>query len=113
MTPPPTKTAHDDDTKEFFDEIENDSQKDYATCSASDSFNAVWQCYSLGSQALNYYRYGSKKNCEEKYQDLKFCLSTKPKSSAVADDMIRKRDEEKRLEKQKQRSSEDVWDLRV
>ncbi|SAM05546.1 hypothetical protein [Absidia glauca] len=111
MTPPPAETEHDEDTAAFFEEIENNQGKEFSTCSASDAFNQVWQCYSLRSQALNYYRYGSKKDCGAKYDDFKFCLSTKTKSASVADAMIRKREEEKRLDKQKQRSSEDVWEL--
>lgn len=39
----------------------------------------------LGAQALNYYRYGEKKDCSEKWEDFKFCLTTKTKSNEVAD----------------------------
>lgn len=47
-------------------------------------------CYTgLGSQALNYYRYGSKKDCSGKWDDFTFCLKTKTKSSEEAD-VIRK-----------------------
>ncbi|KAI8085079.1 uncharacterized protein BX664DRAFT_284090 [Halteromyces radiatus] len=108
-----TETKHDEDTIAFFNELEEDHGDHLKTCSASQAFNSVWQCYTLGSQALNYYRYGSKKDCSAKYEDFKFCLTTKTKTSKVADAMIRKREEEKRIEKEKQRSSEDVWELRV
>jgi hypothetical protein len=39
----------------------------------------------LGSQAINYYRYGTKKDCSGKWDDFKFCLKTKTKSSEIAD----------------------------
>lgn len=112
MTPPPAETEHDEDTAAFFEEIENNQGKEFSTCSASDAFNQVWQCYckdhmndawhverhltcslciflALRSQALNYYRYGSKKDCGAKYDDFKFCLSTKTKSASVADVSIK------------------------
>lgn len=82
-------------------------QEDY-TCSATQAFDAVFQCYSmyqspfayllsdkfltflispqlaLGEQALNYYRYGAKKDCSGKWDYFKLCLSTKTKSPLEA-----------------------------
>jgi hypothetical protein len=37
---------HDEDTTALFDEIEKEKKGDYQTCSASQTFDAVWQCYS-------------------------------------------------------------------
>lgn len=97
---------HDEDTTALFDEIEKEKKGDYQTCSASQTFDAVWQCYSkqkekktittlflkkisiktaLGSQAVNYYRYGTKRDCSMKWEDFKFCLTTKTKPSEKAD----------------------------
>ncbi|CDH48250.1 predicted protein [Lichtheimia corymbifera JMRC:FSU:9682] len=104
--------SHDADTEAFFKEIQDDNKRDYAKCSVSQTFDAVWNCYTLGAQALNYYRYGEKKDCSEKWEDFKFCLTTKTKSNEVADRMIRKREEEKAMEKKRLRSSEEVWELR-
>ncbi|KAI7866231.1 hypothetical protein BDF14DRAFT_1728706 [Spinellus fusiger] len=78
--------AHTDkDTAAFFNEIHNDSLREYTNCSASQAFESVWHCYTLGSQAMHYYRYGEKKDCSMRWEDFKFCLSTKTKSSEVAD----------------------------
>jgi hypothetical protein len=43
--PPPAETEHDEDTAALFEEIENNHGKEFSTCSASDAFNQVWQCY--------------------------------------------------------------------
>jgi hypothetical protein len=101
-----TTHQEDIDTTALFAEIEKEKRNDYETCSASQAFDAVFQCYSnyslffeflnyrsltifvyiaLGSQAINYYRYGSKKDCSGKWDDFKFCLKTKTKSSEIAD----------------------------
>ncbi|KAI9019381.1 hypothetical protein CLU79DRAFT_705054 [Phycomyces nitens] len=76
---------HDEDATAFFKEVDDDINKDYMTCSASQAFDSVWQCYTLGSQAVNYYRYGEKKDCSVRWEDFKFCMSAKTKSSEVAD----------------------------
>lgn len=100
-----TATHEDKDATAFFEEVEKEKKNDYETCSASQAFDAVFQCYSkvivylwlyacilttytfaaLGSQAINYYRYGTKKDCSGKWEDFKFCLKTKTKSSEIAD----------------------------
>lgn len=43
-----TDTTHDDDidTKALFTEIEKERVGDYQTCSASQAFDAAFQCYS-------------------------------------------------------------------
>ncbi|ORY95802.1 hypothetical protein BCR43DRAFT_441505 [Syncephalastrum racemosum] len=72
-------------TAEFFKELDEEAKNNYATCSMSQTFDAVWQCYTLGAQAIHYYRYGEKKDCSGRWEDFKFCLKTKPKSSEEAD----------------------------
>ncbi|KAI9318758.1 hypothetical protein BX666DRAFT_1855655 [Dichotomocladium elegans] len=94
-----SKADHDADTAAFFKEIEDDAKHEYAKCSVSQTFDAVWQCYTLGAQALNYYRYGEKKDCSAKWEDFKFCLTTKTKSNEVAD-----------VRKEGIRKQEYVWD---
>lgn len=40
-------TTHEDkDASAFFDEVEKEKKNDYETCSASQAFDAVFQCYS-------------------------------------------------------------------
>ncbi|KAI8060414.1 uncharacterized protein B0P05DRAFT_558034 [Gilbertella persicaria] len=103
---------HDQDTHAFFEEVERERKFDYETCSASQAFDAVFQCYTLGSQAIHYYRYGAKKDCSGKWDDFKFCLKTKTKPSDVADAMIRERKAAKEAIKKQGRSSEEVWEAR-
>ncbi|KAI8333766.1 hypothetical protein BD560DRAFT_414891 [Blakeslea trispora] len=103
---------NDEDTHAFFKEIENEKNIDYETCSVSQTFDAVFQCYTLGSQATNYYRYGAKKDCSGKWDDFKFCMKTKTKSADVADAMLRERRAAKEAVKKQGRSSEEVWEAR-
>lgn len=40
-------TSHEDkDATAFFEEVEKEKKNDYETCSASQAFDAVFQCYS-------------------------------------------------------------------
>lgn len=46
-TTKPESTQYEDfDTTALFDEIEKEKRNDYETCSASQAFDAVFQCYS-------------------------------------------------------------------
>ncbi|KAI8137622.1 hypothetical protein BJV82DRAFT_524967 [Fennellomyces sp. T-0311] len=76
---------HDADTAAFFNELETETKHDYAKCSVSQAFDSVWQCYTLGAQAIHYYRYGEKKDCSVRWDDFKFCMKTKTKSNEEAD----------------------------
>jgi hypothetical protein len=67
----------------------------------------------LGSNIRNYYRFGSYRDCSDKYDHLKFCLSIKTKSSQVAQVMIQKRVAELKAKKRGEPSSEDVWTART
>ncbi|KAG2213387.1 uncharacterized protein EV154DRAFT_478872 [Mucor mucedo] len=109
-----TDTTHNDDidTTALFAEIEKEKLGDYETCSASETFDAAFQCYTLGAQAINYYRYGSKKDCAGKWEDFKFCLKTKTKSSELADAMLRERKANKEAARMRGRNSEEVWEAR-
>ncbi|CAM0136659.1 unnamed protein product [Umbelopsis sp. WA50703] len=91
---------------------EKDLKLEDYTCNATQAFDAVFQCYTLGAQALNYYRYGEKKDCSVKWDDFKLCLSTKTKSPLTAKKMLDDRRKEKEKSKRIQRSSEDVWTLK-
>ncbi|KAF9982751.1 hypothetical protein BGZ65_002543 [Modicella reniformis] len=85
----------------------------FARFKASDALNGLISCSSLGSNIRNYYRYGTYRNCTDKYDHLKFCLSIKTKSSEVAQVMIQRRDAELRAKKKNQPNSEDVWTART
>ncbi|KAI9286616.1 hypothetical protein BC943DRAFT_275800 [Umbelopsis sp. AD052] len=112
------------DKKDDFDFLdieleEKDLKPEEYTCNATQAFDAVFQCYTLGEQAINYYRYGEKKDCSGKWDYFKLCISTKTKSPLHAkvrwyelkllDEHKAKTEEEKKTV----RSSEDVWTLKV
>ncbi|KAG0234279.1 hypothetical protein BGW42_006784 [Actinomortierella wolfii] len=77
-----------------------------------DALNHLFACSSLGSNIRNYYRYGSFRDCSDKYDHLKFCMSLKTKTHQVAQIMIQKREAELRATKAAQPNSEDVWSVR-
>ncbi|CAO3626292.1 unnamed protein product [Mucor hiemalis] len=53
-----------------------------------------------------------KKDCSGKWDDFKFCLKTKTKSSEIADIMIKERQAGKEAVKRSGRNSEEVWEAR-
>lgn len=83
------------------------------TCSLSRAFDEFFMCYSFGSQAVNYYRYGTYKDCGKKFDDFKFCLSVKSKPADVQARMMQMRSVQKEQEKLSRRNSEDVWEART
>ncbi|KAI8981711.1 hypothetical protein BDF20DRAFT_862793 [Mycotypha africana] len=99
-------------SKELFDEIDKENKNNYEKCSAVEAFDNFFRCYSLGQQAINYYRYGAKKDCSTKWEDFKFCLSTKTKSAEKADAMIKERKAIKEAIRRSKPNSEDVWEGR-
>ncbi|KAG0342700.1 hypothetical protein BG004_005612 [Podila humilis] len=94
-----------------FDEYQ-EPEDIFARFKVSDAMNELAACSSLGSNIRNYYRYGTFKDCANRYDHLKFCMSIKTKSSQVAQVMIQKRDAELASKKASQPNSEDVWTKR-
>lgn len=41
--------------------------------------SVLFYCLAVGRQAVNYYRYGERKNCKPTWENLKFCLQLKSK----------------------------------
>ncbi|KAF9977433.1 hypothetical protein BGZ73_006060 [Actinomortierella ambigua] len=77
-----------------------------------DAMNHLFACSSLGSNIRNYYRFGTFRDCSDKYDHLKFCMSLKTKTDQVAQIMIQKREAQLRAAKAAQPNSEDVWSVR-
>ncbi|ORE04245.1 hypothetical protein BCV72DRAFT_18973 [Rhizopus microsporus var. microsporus] len=103
----------DKHTEEFFKEIENDKKQYYEKCSVIDAFDGLFNCYRVKEQAKHYYRYGTRKDCEAKWDFLSLCFSTKLKSAEQADAMLkayRQAEEEKKVGRP---SSEDIWERRI
>ncbi|GJJ75965.1 hypothetical protein EMPS_08323 [Entomortierella parvispora] len=90
-----------------------DADDIYARFKVGDAMNHLAACSSLGSNIRNYYRFGTFRDCTDKYDHLKFCLSLKTKSTQVAQVMIQKHDAEMKVKKAGQPNSEDVWTKRT
>ncbi|KAI9141996.1 hypothetical protein BKA69DRAFT_1028066, partial [Paraphysoderma sedebokerense] len=63
-------------------------------------------------QAKNYYRYGTYKDCKPFWEDVKFCAWLKTKSESDAKNLIRQRNQEKKIKETQKPSSLDIWQLR-
>ncbi|CAG8464036.1 438_t:CDS:2 [Cetraspora pellucida] len=85
---------------------------DKYNCSLATELDYFVMCYSLGGQAVNYYRYGERKDCSKRWQSLKFCIQLKSKSLEERKKMILEREAMKEAKYKKQKSSLDVWELR-
>ncbi|KAG0737296.1 hypothetical protein G6F57_001284 [Rhizopus arrhizus] len=108
-----TLSQEDKDTNEFFAEVEKDKKAHYEKCSAIDAFDAVFNCYRVKEQAKHYYRYGTKKDCEAKWDYFSVCFSTKLKSAEKADAILKAHREATEEKKTGGPSSEDIWERRI
>ncbi|KAI9245754.1 hypothetical protein BY458DRAFT_528531 [Sporodiniella umbellata] len=106
-------TKEDLGSEEFFAEVDKENEREYIKCSVVDAFDDVFSCYRIKEQARNYYRYGTKKNCEHKWDYFKLCFSTKLKSSENADALLRAHQETVQERKAEGPNSEDVWEARI
>ncbi|CDK29894.1 unnamed protein product [Kuraishia capsulata CBS 1993] len=73
------------------------------------------ECFSLGGQIRNYYRFGELTSCDRQNEKLLFCLRNKYR---VATEEEKKTEiqaffHRRLVEDKKRGSSEDVWDVRV
>lgn len=77
------------------------------------AFDELVECYSLGGQLRNIYRYGEMSNCQEQRKKAKFCIFNKLNSEEVQQERVAKFYMEK-LARQKleKGSSEDIWSVR-
>ncbi|KAI9152417.1 hypothetical protein H9P43_009208 [Blastocladiella emersonii ATCC 22665] len=80
--------------------------------SISDALGGLYTCYSFRYQALSYYRYGRRTECDDKWDHFKFCMSIRTKPDDVADRKIAEREAMLAAEMAKRPSSLDVWELR-
>ncbi|CAG8504053.1 9580_t:CDS:2 [Ambispora gerdemannii] len=81
-------------------------------CSITQSFDAIMNCWSMGSQIRNRYRYGENKDCSEKWQDFKFCFRVKKEDEEGRKRLLQERQREKDAKKAKEKNSLDIWELR-
>ncbi|ORX88731.1 hypothetical protein K493DRAFT_267967 [Basidiobolus meristosporus CBS 931.73] len=94
---------------ENIDITKKSTEEEVLDCKVGECWDKLYYCYTLGHQALHYYRYGTKKDCSEQWKDLKLCFKVKTKSEEVAKKMLSERKAEKDALKVGQKSSLDVW----
>ncbi|CAG8554133.1 15400_t:CDS:2, partial [Dentiscutata erythropus] len=89
---------------------------DKYNCSLAAELDYFVMCYceelALGGQAINYYRYGERKDCSQRWQSLKFCIQLKSKSAEERKKMILEKEAMKDAKYTKQKSSLDFWEMR-
>lgn len=82
------------------------------SCNLQYYFDEFFMCYTPKSQFRNWYRYGEKKDCAERWRDFKWCVSTRMADEVTSQSMLQqhKQDLDDRLHRGP--NSEDVWTLR-
>lgn len=90
---------------------DSEDDKKY-NCNLVQAFDQYILCCTIGGQAINYYRYGERKSCKSKWEDLKFCLQLKSKPIDIRKKLILERESLKEEQKSRERSSLDVWEIR-
>ena len=76
-------------------------------------FDEFFMCYTPKSQLRNWYRYGEKKDCGERWKDLKFCMQARMVDTETSQAMLQRREVERLKEIRSRPNSEDVWDIRT
>ncbi|KAK9475228.1 uncharacterized protein V1510DRAFT_405783 [Dipodascopsis tothii] len=83
------------------------------TMSCTQAFDEMVKCYGVGGQVRNVYRYGSMRDCNDRWQAFKFCMFTAIDTEEVQKQKIQQFYRERLAEKLMNGSSEDVWKARV
>jgi hypothetical protein len=73
--------------------------------SCTEAFDQLAQCYSVGGQIKNYYRFGEINDCVREFDKFKFCIFNKDPVK------IQKYHQKILEEKKNMGSSEDIWEL--
>ncbi|KAJ1984253.1 hypothetical protein H4R34_000765 [Dimargaris verticillata] len=82
-------------------------------CSVRRAIDELFSCVSLGHQAMHYYRYGRRKDCQVKRENLKFCLKVNLKPEAEKQRLLGEREQTKETTLASQPNCLDVWTLRT
>ena len=69
-------------------------------------------CYTPKSQLRNWYRFGEKKDCSERWQDLKWCIKTRMVEEEQSQNMLKDRQADMLKKIHSKPNSEDVWEIR-
>ncbi|OBZ72982.1 hypothetical protein A0H81_06733 [Grifola frondosa] len=76
-------------------------------------FDDFLACNILGSQLRSLYRFGHMATCSGKLDDFKFCMSIKSMHPEEKRDVWIRRRAEWWAQRRREKSSEDVWDIRT
>ncbi|CAG8514478.1 1361_t:CDS:2 [Paraglomus brasilianum] len=88
------------------------NDQDEPTCSLRQEFDTMFYCYSIGGQATNYYRYGTRKDCKRYRDNLRFCWRTKFMNSEEKKKAFKERAEQKEEKLKDGPNCLDIWELR-
>lgn len=81
-------------------------------CSLQYYFDEFFMCYTPKSQLRNWYRYGEKKDCGERWKDLKWCMRTRMTDEESAQEKLKERKIVMQDKVHSGPNSEDVWQIR-
>ncbi|KAK9317954.1 hypothetical protein V1524DRAFT_389990 [Lipomyces starkeyi] len=95
------------------DVFENPSEAFPSEMSCTQQFDELVKCYSIGGQVRNVYRYGSIRDCNDRWSMFKFCIGTRLDTEEGKRKKIYEFYRQKAAEDLKNGSSEDVWKART
>lgn len=98
---------------------ENDLSSFPNTMYVSTAFDELFQCFSIGGQVKNFYRYGELSYCEKQREKLWFALRygqffdvNRDQTNAANGEKIQQFYKQRLLEDKARGSSEDIWEQR-
>ncbi|RKP27185.1 hypothetical protein SYNPS1DRAFT_27154 [Syncephalis pseudoplumigaleata] len=72
----------------------------------------LWRCYTVGYHVLDYYRYGYRRSCADKWDHVKFCMKINTMSEEEKQREIYKREKAKWEAKRQAPNLADIWEER-
>lgn len=81
-------------------------------CNLQYYFDEFFMCYTPKSQLRNWYRYGEKKDCAERWQDFKACMRTRMTDEEDAQVLLKERRLNLEERVHSRPNSEDIWQIR-
>ncbi|KAK9369652.1 hypothetical protein V1509DRAFT_618716 [Lipomyces kononenkoae] len=93
--------------------FENPSEAFPREMSCTQQFDELVKCYSIGGQVRHVYRYGSIRDCNDRWAMFRFCIGTRLDSDEDKRKKIYEFYKQKVADDLKDGSSEDVWKVRT
>lgn len=82
-------------------------------CNLQYYFDEFFMCYTPKSQLRNWYRYGEKKDCAERWRDFKWCVTTRMVDEETSQSMLAQRKLDLNDKVHSGPNSEDIWTVRA